>query len=113
MAWAVWVLIYAMFFPAFFQEVFHRFSSDLTVQRLIAGAVVVKDLRAEARYPPKFFKIELLVAYFKMNIHNIYIYSYIYTYIYILIVYDDIYHYIIIYRCRYSSLNTYRYQCTK
>lgn len=51
MVWAVWVLIYAMFFPAFFQEVFHRFSSDLTVQRLIAGAVVVKDLRAEARYP--------------------------------------------------------------
>eukprot|EP00434_Breviolum_minutum_P017205 symbB.v1.2.015189.t2/scaffold1044.1/size142232/10 len=29
------------------EEVFHRFSSDLTVQRLIAGAVVVKDLRAE------------------------------------------------------------------
>eukprot|EP00435_Cladocopium_sp_Y103_P006293 s3560_g2.t1 len=29
------------------EEVFQRFSSDLTVQRLIAGAVVVNDLRAE------------------------------------------------------------------
>ena len=29
------------------QEVFQRFSTDLTVQRLIAGAVVVNDLRAE------------------------------------------------------------------
>ena len=101
-----------MLFPCGVKEVFHRFSSDLTVHRLIAGAVVVKDLRAEALFSIKIwgylfgFRDRVACCIVQNEyLHNLYIIS-VHTYKYNYIYY------------KFNNVDRififeYRFQCTK
>ena len=102
-----------MVFPCGIKEVFHRFSSDLTVHRLIAGAVVVKDLRAEAYLFGLRDRVACFIFLRTIFFHNRYIS--VHTY--------HIYNYMYIMLFIYYKLNNvdtsmififeYRFQCTK
>ena len=70
------------------QEVFQRFGpTDLTVQRLIAGAVVVSDLRAEVALQPWWMVHGLMANGDSGCFFNIYIYIYIYMYMMYIYIY--------------------------